>query len=254
MIQRVLWVGLLAGLVAGLATAALQHFTTTPMILAAEVYEDAGPAVAPAGNHAHADAHAAAPAGVAGPDHGAVAHDHEAGGWQPADGAERIAFTSLATVITAIGFALMLTAAMLVGGGAITVHSGVAWAAAAFVVTGLAPGLGLAPELPGSGAGELVARQLWWAGTAAATAGGLWLLLRVPAAWANAAGLVLLALPHLIGAPHPAAFESRVPAELAAHFSATSLVLHAILWGLVGAAVGFFWSRDGRRSMRASLA
>lgn len=252
MIQRVLWVGLLAGLVAGLATAALQHFTTTPMILAAEIYEDAGPATVPAGTHAHAP-------GLAdvqdhGHEAGPAEHDHEAGGWQPADGAERIAFTSLATVVTAIGFALMLIAAMLVGGGAITMHSGVAWAAAAFVVTGLAPGLGLAPELPGSGAGELVARQLWWVGTAAATAGGLWLLLRVRATWAKIAGLVLLALPHLIGAPHPAAFESRVPAELAAHFSATSLVLHAVLWSLVGAAVGFFWSRDGQRGVPASLA
>lgn len=39
MLNRILWATLVAGIVAGLATATLQHFTTTPLILAAEAYE-----------------------------------------------------------------------------------------------------------------------------------------------------------------------------------------------------------------------
>ena len=48
MITRVLAVGLLAGLLAGLAVASLQAYTTTPIILEAEVFENG--ATAPQGS------------------------------------------------------------------------------------------------------------------------------------------------------------------------------------------------------------
>ena len=41
--MRVLSVGLLAGLLAGVVVATLQNFTTTPLILQAEVFENAEP-------------------------------------------------------------------------------------------------------------------------------------------------------------------------------------------------------------------
>jgi predicted cobalt transporter CbtA len=53
----------------------------------------------------------------------------------------------------------------------------------------------------------------------------------------------VLLVPHLIGAPHPPEFESRVPAELAAHFAALSLAVQALLWAFVGIAVGLLWPR-----------
>jgi len=83
--------------------------------------------------------------------------------------------------------------------------------------------LGLAPELPGSAAGPLLARQVWWVGTAISTAIALWLFLRNESIIAKVVAVALLALPHLIGAPAPVAFESKAPAELAAHFAAASL-------------------------------
>ncbi|HMA15076.1 MAG TPA: CbtA family protein, partial [Kiloniellaceae bacterium] len=46
MLHRILWAALVAGIVAGLATAVLQHFTTTPLILEAEAYENGGPETA----------------------------------------------------------------------------------------------------------------------------------------------------------------------------------------------------------------
>jgi adenosylcobinamide kinase/adenosylcobinamide-phosphate guanylyltransferase len=47
------------------------------------------------------------------------------------------------------------------------------WGLAGFAVFTLAPGLGLPPELPAMPAADLLARQVWWIGTAAATAIGL---------------------------------------------------------------------------------
>jgi cobalt transporter subunit CbtA len=225
-IQRLLAVGLLAGLLAGLAVAVLQHVATTPLILAAEVYEDAAA-------HAHAGEATAA-----------NEHAHE---WEPAPGLERTAATSVATAVTATGYAFLLLALMLLAGEKIEPRRAALWGACAFAATGLATSLGLAPELPGSAEGELGARQLWWIATAACTGAGLFALLRVEPPLAKALGLALVLAPHLVGAPQPPAPESTVPAELAARFTATSIALHAVLWVLVGVAVGFVWRALARR-------
>ena len=220
MIQRLLAVGLLAGLLAGLAVAALQHVTTTPLILSAEVYETAA-------EQAHA---------------GAATHEHEhAHAWEPAPGLERAAATSVATGVTSVGYAFVLLALMLLSGEKIEPKRAALWGACAFASTGLATSLGLAPELPGSAAGDLVGRQIWWIATAASTGAGLFALLRIDAPLAKALGVALLVAPHIIGAPQPPAPESTAPAELAARFTAASLAIHALTWIFVGAAVGFVW-------------
>jgi cobalt transporter subunit CbtA len=225
-IQRLLAVGLLAGLLAGLAIAALQHVTTTPLILSAEVYETAA-------EQAHA--------GAAAQEH-EHEHEHEhARAWEPAPGLERTAATSVATGVTSVGYAFMLLALMLAAGDRIEPRRAALWGACAFASTGLATSLGLAPELPGSAAGDLVGRQIWWMATAASTGAGLFALLRIDAPLAKALGVALLVAPHIIGAPQPPAPESTAPAELAARFTAASLAIHALTWILVGAAVGLVW-------------
>jgi len=229
MLARVLKVGLLAGLLAGLAIALLQQATTTPLIRIAETYENVS---------------AAKPAATAAADHHDGGHVHEHGeGWKPEDGLPRFFFTTIATVATAVGISFLLLAAMLVSGTAIDRQSSLAWALAGFVAAGLAPAAGLSPELPGGGGGDLAGRQIWWIGTAFATAAALWLFLRTDKLVVRLAAIVLLALPHLIGAPQPHAFESKVPAELAAHFTALSLVVQGLLWVVVGVGVGLFWPR-----------
>ena len=251
MITRVLATGLLAGLLAGLAVAVLQTFTTTPIILEAEVYEEAaeakaqgasfevGPNVLVGGArlilvHAAGDSHAAA--------------GHEsAAEWEPQDGLERTLFTSTATIATAIGFALLILAGMLFAGDRIDERRAMAWAAAGFVVTGLAPALGLSPEVPGMMAAELANRQAWWFTTAAATAIGLWLILRSDNNWLRLLAVAILIAPHVWGAPYLAeATTTSIPAELAARFAATSLAVHATLWVLTGFFVGFWWRKLGR--------
>lgn len=246
MLKKVLLAGLLAGLAAGLALAVLQHFTTVPLIIAAEAYEGAEAGAPSAHDHAASGAahdHAATPSAH---DHAAGGHDHGAGSWSPADGLERTLATSAATIVSAIGFALVLIAVLLVAGEEITPATALGYAAAGFASTGLATALGLAPELPGSAAADLDARQLWWFATALSTAAGLFLLLRTGAARRAIAwplGLLLIVAPHAVGAPHPEGYASLAPAELAAHFAASSLVVHAALWVMVGASVGFVWPR-----------
>lgn len=230
MIQRLLMVGVIAGLAVGLAIAALQQVTTTPLIVAAEVYETAA-------EHVH------------GAEAAAHEHDHEHDhAWEPAPGLERTAATSVATSVTAIGYALVLLALMRLAGEPIEPRRAAAWGACAFAATGLATSLGLAPELPGSAAGDLVSRQIWWVATAAATGAGLFALLRIDALLAKPIGVALIAAPHLVGAPQPAAPASTVPAELAAQFAATSLVVHALTWILVGLGVGFVWRLLAQKS------
>src|SRR5947199_99021 len=109
-------------------------------------------------------------------------------------------------VIYRIGFALVLiggVALARLGGYTIDARRGLIWGAAGFVVFALAPAIGLPPELPGMEAAALVARQQWWFLTAAATAGGLGLIIFAKPAALRVVGIVLIVLPHLIGAPAP---------------------------------------------------
>jgi cobalt transporter subunit CbtA len=250
MIYRVLATGLLAGLVAGLAVATLQKFTTTPLILQAEVYEKAAEQARPS---------AFVPA-VAGEARVILVHsadEHAAAGeeWEPADGVERTVYASVATIATSIGFALLILAGMMLAGDAITVRTAVAWAAAGFVVTGLAPGAGLSPEVPGMPAADLAARQGWWFLTASMTAVSLWLLLRSDRAWLQLLAVALLLAPHIIGAPHLVAEEkSLVPPDLSARFAAMSLAVQATLWVATGFAVGTIWPRFAGAAERPSAA
>lgn len=248
--NRILWAALVAGIVGGLATAVLQHFTTTPLILEAELYEGGAPAAAsPASLDSVTFGGARLILAHSGHEH---AEDGEAA-WAPSDGIERTLYTSVATIGTAFGFALILLSAMILANARITARSGLLWGLAGFVAAGLAPALGLAPELPGSAAADLGARQLWWLGTAVATAAGLWLALRVSSLPAIGAGIALMILPHLIGAPHPDGFASTVPAELAGHFAAASLVTMAVVWVLAGTLAGYVWERsEARRGITAA--
>ncbi len=248
MITRVLSTGLLAGFLAGLAIATLQTFTTTPIILEAEVYEKAAEKAAAATSLPTRD-EARVVLVHAEHEPGAVAEE-----WEPRDGVERTLYTSIATIATAIGFAFLLLGGMLASGDAITEKRALAWAAAGFVVTGLAPAAGLSPEVPGMAAADLASRQAWWFLTASMTALAIWLFLRTETAWVRGLAVLLLFAPHIIGAPHLAEAEkSLVPPDLAARFAAMSLAVQASLWIATGFAVGVLWPRLGRpRSAEAA--
>ena len=226
MLRRLLLIAVIAGAAAGLVATALQGAKLWPLIAAAEQFEQAG-----AASHQHGD--------------GTAAHSHDE--WEPADGAERIAFTALFNILAGFGFALLLNGAFLLRGtvapGApLDVATGAMWGLAGFVCFALAPALGLPPELPGMAAGDLLDRQVWWIATALASAGGLALIAFARPAAVKALGIVVLALPHIVGAPH-ADEVGPVPAELAAQFVAASLVAAAVFWIVLGALSGWLHRR-----------
>jgi cobalt transporter subunit CbtA len=248
MLTRIMGVGLLAGVVSGLLVACIQHVTTVPLILKAEVYEQASQNEGKPHGTSWTFGDEARVILV----HGDMTeHADGAVAWAPADGLERTAYTTLATVGTAVGFSLVLLAIMLASSAQIGPRTAILWGLGAFIATGLAPGLGLSPELPGSAAAELLPRQIWWLSTALLTAIGIWLVFQRAAMPAIAIGLVLILLPHLIGAPQVHEFKSTAPAELAGHFASASLAVHALLWTAVGASTGYFWRRAAQSQVPA---
>ncbi len=225
MLKRIMLASLVAGLVGGIVISVVQEFTTTPLILHAEEFENA-PASGPA---AGANEPATTPA--------------EAEAWGPAEGIERTLFTSFGNIVTGIGFALMLVAGFALHGGEVDGRRGVLWGVAGFAVLSLAPALVLPPEVPGALAAELVARQGWWLAAVAATALGLGLMVFArKTAWI-VLGVIVLAAPHVIGAPHPEKLGGPVPPELAAHFVAASLVTAAVFWVVLGWLSGTLYRR-----------
>jgi cobalt transporter subunit CbtA len=237
MIRNLFTAALFAAICAGLVTAAIQHFRVTPIILHAETFEGEG-------GHSHGEAavadHVDAP--------GTPAHSHdvvaaaEAGPeeWAPQDGFERTAYTTLATVLAAAGFALVVGAVSMFANIPVTFANGFLWGLAGFLTFSLAPAYGLAPELPGMPAADLVARQVWWVGTALATGGAILLLAKTRASWAFAVAAALVIAPHIIGAPVAPDEPSAVPAHLATEFAAITLGTSFVFWLLLGMLLGKF--------------
>jgi cobalt transporter subunit CbtA len=234
MFQRIFVSALLAGIVVGLLVAGLQHVGLVPMILEAEKYES-GTGTA----HKHAEQSSAQQAAQP-----SAAAPEESSPW-------RHVLTFLATTLTAIGFGFLLAGAFAISGREVSASEGLLWGLAGFAGFALAPAFGLPPELPGAVAADLFARQLWWIGTVAATLAGLGLLVFVRNVWAALVALVLLAVPHVIGAPHPHEGAGLVPPELAASFAARSLAVNAVFWALLGLATGALYARFGRAVPRA---
>src|SRR5689334_12534927 len=115
-LRRILAAGLIAGLVAGTVTTLAQRYQVTPLIFAAEVFEEA------AAHPDHAQPHSHDGAAV-----------HEAGeAWAPADGLERTAFTWLANVLTGVGFGMVLAAAIAFAGRPIDRRRGLIWGLAGY--------------------------------------------------------------------------------------------------------------------------
>lgn len=227
MLKRIVFSASLAGALAGLFLFAIQALFVNPLILEAERYEDSAPAgQAATPSHSH-DAAASAPA-----------HDHAA----DAGGQNRALWTAITNVITGIGFGLLLIAGFALHGD-VDLRRGVVWGVAGFAAFNLAPALGLPPELPADFAAPLAARQMWWVMTVVSTAGGLALLAFAGSWWTRLIGLVVIVLPHLIGAPHPEQAGGLAPDELRWRFQIAALATMAVFWVALGGLSGYLFRR-----------
>lgn len=247
MLGRVLLAAILAGIAAGLVMSAIQQWKVAPIIIEAEKYEKAEPA------HQHGAAEATTSENTAAEGQAAAAHEHEHGEdeWGPADGFERMAYTIIANVVAGVGFALVAAAAAVLTGLPLTLGTGALWGLAGFAIFTLAPSAGLPPELPGMPAGDLFARQIWWWCTVAATAAGIGLLVMFENIAVKALGVVVMAVPHLVGAPQPDSHETSVPAGLANTFAANAIATSAVFWIVLGVLLGYFLTRGERRTAAA---
>jgi len=235
--RNAVFIAAIAGLVAGVVLACMQAYATVPLILKAEVYEQAG------GGHHHdhaapaaADTNAMSAAAPAPAEAAAPAAEDE--GWAPADGFERFAFSVLANMVTGIGFALILVAVSEFAGGIGNWRQGVFWGLGGFAVFTLAPGLGLPPELPAMPAADLMQRQIWWTATVVATAIGLGLIAFRKSLPLAILAVVLIVAPHIVGAPQPDSFETPIPEGLHHQFVVAVTVTNLVFWLVLGAVVG----------------
>lgn len=222
---RFLLAALIAGLAAGMFMTAAQMVRVVPLIMQAEIYEEGGMPAAHGDGHAHGDA-----TGVA------LSRD----GWA------RHGQTLLANLVVAVGFSLLLTAAILVLNQPMDWKTGLFWGLGGFAAFVLAPNLGLPPVLPGTVASDLYDRQIWWVATAAATAIGLLILAyRQKPVWV-AAALALITAPHVWGAPDVVPMETEMPAKLAADFAIATVVTSGLFWVVLGLLLGQLLGRAMR--------
>lgn len=228
--RSIVFAATVTGLVAGLFLAVVHHFTTVPYILAAETFEVSGGEVAPA-EHGQAGGHEAAPASQE--------------SWTPADGFERTFYTVVADIVTGVAFAFLLIAGYALSGRPIGWRRGLLWGLAGFASVMIAPAVGMPPGLPGIEAAPLGVRQAWWIGTALATAGGLGLLAFLRTPWSAAVAVLLIAAPHLIGAPPPPDVTTLVPASVRQGFIAAVTVSSFLFWAVLGVIGALIYDRFG---------
>lgn len=259
MFQRMVTGAVFAGCAAGLIAVLLHFWFIQGLILTGEEFES-GERVhfaAPSG-HDHAAGHdhgaeaapaaeaepaadEAAPAADAEAGHDHAAHDH-GGGFDAKRDLLTVAFTVL--IYVAYGFILVagFGAASAVG-LQIGPLQGMLWGIGGYFAFQLAPAMGLAPELPGSVAADLGARQVWWWATAGFTALGLLSLGYGRKAWVFVLAGAALALPHVIGAPVLDEYYGVAPPELAAAFTARVLGVGLVAWSCLGWVAGHLWAK-----------
>jgi cobalt transporter subunit CbtA len=216
-----------AGLLVGMFVTIAQHFGTIPLIQRAEQYERQ----AEAQGHQHS---------AEAPNFPAEAADAV---WQPTDGFERNAYTALFNVVEWIGFGLLLNGAMVLLRRPFTWREGLLWGLGGFVAFVVAPGIGLPPELPGIPAAPLLSRQLWWATTAGATAAGLGLLAFGRSISASVVAILIIAAPHLFGAPQLEHAETAIPEFLSRRFVVAVTLTALVGWALLGGLTGHFYRK-----------
>ena len=229
MLQRLLWSGVISGMIAGVFVTVVHLAMVTPLIIEAEVFENQKTAQVSQDSEVSKDS---------------TALQDEDEAWSPEDGAERNLFTLLTNILMGVGFGLLLATAMTLSGQSFDPMRGAIWGGAGFLCFSFLPGLGLPPELPAAAAGDLFARQTWWLLTAFGSALGLALIaFNDKWLWRGIAALALLG-PHVIGAPHAPAGEIGVaPPELAAHFVMATLFAGAVLWITLGVSAAYIFNR-----------
>ncbi|WP_120498973.1 CbtA family protein [Roseovarius sp. EL26] len=222
MFQKILTSALFAGFCTGLLAALLQLVFVQPVLLHAELYEG--------GDLVHFGA-------------AAVSAHQDLGGIDLMRDGLSVLFTAL--IYT--GYAFVLVAMMSMAserGFTVNARTGLIWGIAGFIAMHFAPAFSLPPEVPGVAAADVAERQVWWWATVAVTALGLGLFAFGKGVIMYVIAGLLIAAPHLVGAPHPDEFAGPVPPEIAALFASRALGVGFAAWALLGTFAGYFWQKE----------
>jgi len=222
--RRIIMSAVVVGICAGLFLSLLQNMQLLQIILEAEQFESSSQ------QHSQPD-QATSEAN----------HTHTENAWAPRNGAERLSYTFGSNIIAAIGFAAILLALMSMGNRPVTIRAGFLWGLSGFSIFFLSPALGLPPELPGMQVADLAQRQTWWLMAVVCTAAGLACLVFAEKYY-KALGLLLLLLPHIVGAPqsmsnrftHPDAAVVNTLESLHIEFIQLASLVNFAYWLLLG--------------------
>ncbi|HHL22914.1 MAG TPA: cobalt transporter [Aliiroseovarius sp.] len=241
---------LFAGLLAGLVAVLLQFFLIEGLILEAEEYESGAKVHFAAGHSDHdATEHAGGQPAPSDPNAGGIAmSEHDDSG---DSNLTRFGLAFSNVFLTFVGWGLLMVAGFAVAerfGRKVTPSQGILWGGAGFLAVSLLPGIGLPPELPGIPAPDLFARQMWWLGTVIASGAALALFAYGRGVAPVVAGIVLLVLPHAIGAPQLPEFGGIVPPELSAEFAVRSMVESFGGFATLGIAAAWLWNRTPQKT------
>ncbi|HFD31084.1 MAG TPA: cobalt transporter [Gammaproteobacteria bacterium] len=224
MLRSILISAILVGTISGIFLTAVQQYKVTPLILEAETYESSDDGH----SHTHEKAESTEHADKA------DSHSHD-------ESDQRLLLSLLSNIFAGIAFAFITEAAIVYSeqkGWA----KGILWGLAGFIVFYAAPSLGLHPKLPGTSGAPLLHQQLWWVATATATAAGIAMLVFSSKSKSlfKAIGVLLLASPHIVGAPVPAQIITSVPDLLMQKFVIASALTNVSFWLVLGVLSGYF--------------
>ncbi len=202
-------------IISGVLYSLYQAFFITPIIIGSELYEMIEPNM------------------------------HRALPWSPEDGIERHSWSFAANFLVCFAYAIILLSVMSMTNTMNTLQ-GLFWGGAAFFSIFAAPALGLPPEIPGMEAAQLENRQIWWIFTVTITAFSFWLI-SYRGYVLKIVGMVLLAMPHLLGAPAPKNHgfmhtdpEARLAlVQLWYDFIIQTSISNALLWVVIGGLSGY---------------
>ena len=253
MVTRLFFASILAGVISGLVISLVYQFSTVPLILQAEVFEE---------NRAHIGEGSSklqsASFNVSHINNGKTAtiyvhdnkNDKNLSKEKTTNNIERIIYTGITTILTGIGFALLLVSGMAIRGDPVNFRVGILWGAAGFCAFTLAPTMGLPPELPGMVAGDLLVRQTWWIITILLTIVALWTFIFSKKISFQIIAIILLIAPHAVGAPEPEILSANtLPPELAAKFASVSIGVSALFWMLLGGFSAYFFDRFNEKAI-----
>ncbi len=203
-------------IVAGLFFSAYQAAFITPIIINSEVYEISEPAVS-----------------------------SQVEVWAPEDGLERHSWSFATNFLLCFAYALILLSTM-TAKTSVNAVKGLFWGGAAYLSIFVAPALGLPPEIPGMEAAYLEGRQTWWVLTVILTVFSLWLI-AFQSPLNKGIGVILILIPHLIGAPQPEnhGFVNTDPKAVEAlislwhDFILQTCMANALLWLVIGGLSGY---------------